>query len=273
MSLLFDYQHVMCDNKQSQVASVKNISYFPHSHNGIEIIYIVSGDTSVTSEDECYTLRKGDIAVFMPGQIHSFVSAGENEAVIISANSPEIAENLAFFAYRIAKNRIYRNTAQNTKALKYIEEIMAELDSKELGYAIKVSSLINALVSDILRSKAGYSLDESELRRVNANVSLLKSVDEYIVANYKENISLADVSEYCGLSVFYFSHIFKEATNITFYDYLTAYRLDRAVEMLKEGNLKMAEIAPMCGFATMRTFNRSFKGYFGVSPTDYLKGE
>ena len=94
MSLLFDYQHVMCDNKQSQVASVKNISYFPHSHNGIEIIYIVSGDTSVTSEDECYTLRKGDIAVFMPGQIHSFVSAGENEAVIISANSPEITENL-----------------------------------------------------------------------------------------------------------------------------------------------------------------------------------
>ena len=177
MSLLFDYQHVMCDNKQSQVASVKNISYFPHSHKGIEIIYIVSGDTSVTSEDECYTLRKGDIAVFMPGQIHSFVSAGENEAVIISANSPEITENLAFFAYRIAKNRIYRNTAQNTKALKYIEEIMAELDSKELGYAIKVSSLINALVSDILRSKAGYSLDESELRRVNANVSLLKSVD------------------------------------------------------------------------------------------------
>jgi AraC-like DNA-binding protein len=43
--------------------------------------------------------------------------------------------------------------------------------------------------------------------------------------------------------------------------------------MLKEGNMKMAEIAPMCGFATMRTFNRSFKGYFGVSPTDYLKGE
>jgi hypothetical protein len=62
MSLLFDYEHLMCDNKPSQVTSVKNISYFPHSHNGIEIIYIVSGDTTVTSEDECYTLRKGDIA-------------------------------------------------------------------------------------------------------------------------------------------------------------------------------------------------------------------
>ena len=133
MSLLFDYEHLICDNKLSQVATVKNISYFPHSHNGIEIIYIVSGDTTVTSEDECYTLRKGDIAVFMPGQIHSFASAGENEAIILSANSPEIADNLAFYAYRIAKNRLYRNTAKNANALKYIEEITAELEAKELG--------------------------------------------------------------------------------------------------------------------------------------------
>ncbi|MBQ8343665.1 MAG: helix-turn-helix domain-containing protein [Clostridia bacterium] len=273
MSLLFDYEHLMCDSKPSQVTSVKNINYFPHSHSGIEIIYIVSGDTTVTSEDESYNLRKGDIAIFMPGQIHAFKSVNENEALILSASPLEITENVSFFAYRMAKNRLYKNTSLNTKAVAYIEEIKAELDAKEIGYTLKVSSIINALVCDILRTKAGYSLDESELRRVSANVSLLKSVDEFISANYKENVSLADVSEYCDLSVFYFSHIFKEATNITFYDYLTAYRLDHTLEMLKEGNLKMAEIAPLCGFATMRTFNRSFKGFFGVSPTEYLKNE
>ena len=273
MSLLFDYEHLMCESKPNHVSTVKNINYFPHSHSGIEIIYILSGDTTVTSEDESYNLRKGDIAVFMPGQIHSFKSTNENEALIVSANSRSIMENVSLFAYRMAKNRLYRNTSLNAKAVEYIEEINKELDAKDIGYTIKISSIINSLVCDILRNKAGYSLDEGELRKVSANVSLLKSVDEFINANYKKNVALSDVADYCGLSVFYFSHVFKDASGITFYDYLTAYRLDRAVEMLKEGNMKMAEIAPLCGFATMRTFNRSFKGYFGVSPTEYLKIE
>ena len=94
MSLLFDYEHLMCENKPNHVSVVKNINYFPHSHSGIEIIYILSGDTIVTSEDESYNLRKGDIAIFMPGQIHAFKSVNDNEALIVSANSRSIMENV-----------------------------------------------------------------------------------------------------------------------------------------------------------------------------------
>lgn len=49
----------------------------------------------------------------------------------------------------------------------------------------------------------------------------------------------------------------------------TAYRMNKALEMLKSKNFTISEIADKTGFSTLASFSRAFKDYFGTAPTKY----
>ena len=49
--------------------------------------------------------------------------------------------------------------------------------------------------------------------------------------------------------------------------FLMGYRLNRAKELLKEGDLNVSEVAYRVGFSTLTGFSRSFKNKFGIPPS------
>ncbi|WP_270672933.1 two-component regulator propeller domain-containing protein [Phocaeicola coprocola] len=53
--------------------------------------------------------------------------------------------------------------------------------------------------------------------------------------------------------------------------FFKTYKLNRAVELLKEGKYTISEIADMTGFNTLSHFSKSFKQQFGIPPSEYLK--
>ena len=89
------------------------------------------------------------------------------------------------------------------------------------------------------------------------------------MANYKNDISLDDVSRSVDISPYYFSKIFKEATGENFIDYLTGLRIDKAKELLENTDLSMKEICSEVGYSNPNYFSRIFKKITGVSPTEY----
>ena len=58
---------------------------------------------------------------------------------------------------------------------------------------------------------------------------------------------------------------------ITFRDYLRAVRVEKAKELLREGFLKIQDIALMVGYQDAPHFNRAFKEVTGLSPSLYRK--
>lgn len=52
--------------------------------------------------------------------------------------------------------------------------------------------------------------------------------------------------------------------------FFKTYKLNRAAELLLEGNLNISEIADLTGFSTPSHFSVSFKKHFGVSPKNYI---
>ncbi len=63
---------------------------------------------------------------------------------------------------------------------------------------------------------------------------------------------------------------FKTATHKTFKEYLTEYRLEKACQVLLEGQ-KVAQVAFCCGFNDPSYFSQRFKHHFGVSPTQFIE--
>ncbi|MGL5433903.1 MAG: response regulator transcription factor [Lachnospiraceae bacterium] len=94
----------------------------------------------------------------------------------------------------------------------------------------------------------------------------VKRMIAYIEDTYKKKASLEQIAEELMTSSTYLSQKFKEETGYTFKDFLIRYRIQKAIELLKEGNHKIYNIATETGFSEYKYFIHVFRKYTGVSP-------
>jgi len=99
----------------------------------------------------------------------------------------------------------------------------------------------------------------------------LSSAKEYMSSNFNKNITLEGVAEHSCLSVNHFLKTFKEAYDITPYQYLVQIRLKRAKDLLQYSNFSLNEIVSMVGFECPSSFIRLFKNNFKITPSKYKK--
>ncbi|SHN30413.1 AraC family transcriptional regulator [Gracilibacillus kekensis] len=98
---------------------------------------------------------------------------------------------------------------------------------------------------------------------------LLLEAKEYMEQHYSHSLRLEEVADKVGLSSYYFSKLFKEHFQVTFVEYLTSYRLEKAKTLLLDDNMPLKEIALTIGYKDPNYFSRVFKKEFGISPTEY----
>lgn len=249
--------------------------YFPHFHDEIEIMVIISGELNfTTAENGVQTAHMGDMCIFMPQQIHSFSSiANVNHMYILKLHSRNSKEKINFNLLRFENSLLKKDDPFNATLRQYIDKLCTETKDKKLGYGYLANSISNLIISEILRSDHITILDNNRERKVYSSAKLLTDVNEYIAERYTETIHLEDLANYCHLSKYYFAHQFKEITNLSFYEYLIVYRLDIARTLLTSTKQPISEIALQSGFANMRSFNRAFKEHFDCTPSQYRKSQ
>lgn len=96
-------------------------------------------------------------------------------------------------------------------------------------------------------------------------------VFEYISNNYKNNITLEEVSKQARMSKAGFCKHFKKTTLKTFVQYLNEVKINYASQLLQEDNLTISEICFKTGFNNLSYFNRTFKSITGKTPKEYQK--
>ena len=94
-------------------------------------------------------------------------------------------------------------------------------------------------------------------------------VCSYLSQNCTENISLDDAADYAGFSRYHFSRLFKEFTGLSYVEFITKERLNRACELLANATLSITDVALMSGFASISTFNRCFLKYRKDTPSSF----
>lgn len=99
----------------------------------------------------------------------------------------------------------------------------------------------------------------------------LEKVYEYIIKNFKENISLIDVAKVANMNPSAFSRFFKRVNRKTYSEYLNEVRVGYACKLLIEEKYNISEICFDSGFNNISNFNRQFKKTTKYSPSDYMK--
>lgn len=89
----------------------------------------------------------------------------------------------------------------------------------------------------------------------------------FIGAHFTEDLSLDQVSSSVNTSRFYFCKQFRKATGLSFTEFVSRTRVEKAKKLLLDPNLRISEIAFAAGFQSISNFNRMFKRIVGRSPT------
>ena len=94
---------------------------------------------------------------------------------------------------------------------------------------------------------------------------------KFIQENSNEELSLKKVARAVNMNANYLSENFKQVTGINFVEYVARTRFATACDLLRNGNLRISEIAFAAGFQSLSQFNRVFRRFSGKSPTQYRR--
>lgn len=92
----------------------------------------------------------------------------------------------------------------------------------------------------------------------------------YITNQYSDpDISVGCIAAHMNISEGHLSHIFKQETGCTILGYLTRYRIQQAMILLKDCRIKVYEAAQQVGYRDIAYFSSTFKKQVGMSPSEY----
>ncbi len=178
--------------------------------------------------------------------------------------------------------RIYEeNFKQRNLSLNMTKYLISDLKSTmvKIAYVVPHASTIvdvtridknNSIKEnfDIIEEMCIQLCDRIHSSTTNQTNQLISNIQEYIDENYMDpSLGLNKISNEFNISEGYFSHLFKEQTNINFVDYLEKVRIDKALELLKDEKLSINSISEKVGYNSAQSFRRAFKRVCGLSPT------
>lgn len=126
---------------------------------------------------------------------------------------------------------------------------------------------------EIFASHVSTLANEIVVQEDEAESPLIRRARAYILANQADPIDLDKVAQAMHVSTFYFCKMFKKATGLTFTDYLSRVRVEKAKTLLLNPHLRISEVAYDVGFQSLTHFNRMFRKIVGESPTAYRESK
>lgn len=238
-----------------------------HSHQDVELLYVMEGNVYLTIDGRMVTVAEGDIYIINSNKMHGLYLEKAVVYVKISIFYQYIAGvlnrgNSSFLCYSDTDNGGLKRTIK-----KLLECYVKKEENKiDFGYQAICYELI-----DILQKK--YIIQQTNIPTVKEEKfqQRIAMINEYISNNYQFPISMKELSDNLYLSNGYLSRFFKENYGMSFLEYLTKIRLHHAMEDLIYTDIPITQVAYDNGFPSAVAFNRVFKKECEQTPSEYRK--
>ena len=171
--------------------------------------------------------------------------------------------NFLYVEILMAASRIIKESGGEPRAI---------IDARMWEQNLFASSLEPQDVIPVAREvleKAIAFRDAQSSTRYNAVINKARA---YLAREYQNSgITLNDVASHVCMSNSHFCTIFSQEVGVTFTEYLTTLRMNRAKELLRTTQMRSSDIAYAVGYNDPHYFSYLFKKHTGVTPRDYRK--
>jgi AraC-like DNA-binding protein len=156
------------------------------------------------------------------------------------------------------------------KIAEHVEQQMhALLASKDFDRVLVLLQLLNTLAAT--GEYALLSSPEYTNTQKDADTRRMNDVHAYVMANFRDRITLREAAAIASMTPTSFSRYFKVHANKTFSDFVSEIRIGHACKLLSTKKISVAQASDESGFHTLSNFNRQFRTVTGYSPLDYRR--
>lgn len=253
-----------------------------HSHQFLELSYVLEGKATHTTEGITTVLSKGDYFIIDYNRYHEYQQIGDTPFVIMNClflpslidetltgceALSEVVRNylikLDFYQVKDhPTNFVYHDNDGWIGSL--FQQIHREYEEKNMGYFETIRSYLILILIRIMR----------QIEIPNAYDSrneMIRYILDYVEKNYTEKLSLATISRKYNYTLQHVSTLFKQEVGMNFQEYVQSVRIKESCRLLINTNQKVSDIATKVGYTNIKYFNEVFKRHLEMTPRDFRK--
>ncbi|MFH5181803.1 helix-turn-helix domain-containing protein [Paenibacillus sp. TAB 01] len=258
-----------------------------HTHDFVEMAYVMDGNAQHHIGGHTYTLRAGDLFFIEPGTLHGYTGPQIGSAVIcnvlfdrqllyreIRSMEPDYPMlELLFLLPFLRKSsvfisHIYISGKERIDLEKHLETLLYEIKRQAPGYPFIIKSRMIECMVGLNRC---YTNRSSAVQAELSETQWMEFAVHLIKENYDKPMPLEQISRMCGMSVASFAAKFKGYAGTTFLDFKHNVQIRQACRLLQETSLKAAAVGREVGFEDTGFFYKIFRKKTGMTPIEYRK--
>lgn len=266
--------------EQIVVRKHTRFAYFPpHSHNYVEVFYVISGEITHNVAGHKFTMKEGELLFLSPKVIHEIFPTGENDLAINLIIKPDFFDSVRWMLGR-----------DNIMADFFVDALSQGSESQFLHFPVSndlciqnlMENICYALIMDIPNTNYIYKItmgllcmhlisaaENVHVQEEESSSSIfVHAVDRYVRDAYCTG-SLQELSGEVGYSVGTLCRLIKREMNTTFKELQTKRRMEVAANKLRTSDMSVGEIADMVGYTNHSFFYKRFEKEFGMTPSKY----
>ena len=257
-----------------------NVPY--HWHDEFEIVIITEGSVQVRIAGKEFKLTAGDGYFSNSGSLHAetlITPTGHQHALVFSPKIISQCDDLIWKTYvlPVLENnqlpflQLSSSVTWQKEILRLAETAWNSGGYETADYPLVVRSCLSKAISLISHHMGDLKSEFHFTDRFRRDEERIKQALVFIESNYGESVTIDDIAKNANVSTSTCLRLFRTVLNTTPIAYLLVFRLQRALEELKQNDSRtISEIAYSCGFSDASYFNRRFRKEYGITPTEYI---
>lgn len=251
-----------------------------HFHPELELTLIVESRGRRFVGDNIEPFAEGDLVLLGPNLPHFWHNEGNQPAgtrahsVVVQFRADFLGTELFEKPELAAAKRLLHRAA---RGLQFTGPTARSVAGRlqRLPQLDRFTALVELLgiLDELARGRGARPLASAayEPRLDRETEQRLARVYTFLMKNFREPLSLAQIACVASMTPEAFSRYFKRTTGRNVSDFLTELRLDHAGGLLRSTTRRIGDIAADAGFATLSSFNRRFRARLGCTPRKYRR--
>lgn len=243
-------------------------SFAKHTHEGAAVGVIEDGAESFYYRGAVHTAPAGQIILFNPNEAHTGQGADERgwrfrifylDSALLRKAAAEIAgrrRDIPFFS---------TPTVDDPELASQLRNLHMTLEAG--GSALERESRFLWTFAQLAKRHAD---DPSVERDVGDERAVVRTVRQYLLDRYSENVTLDELARVARMSAYHLLRVFRSETGLPPHAFQEQVRVNRAKDFLRAGS-SIADVSFNTGFSDQSHFSRHFKKMTGVTPGQYQK--
>ena len=273
--LIYDRQSYLQGNEFRLLFSDSDSKGFLHSHEFLEMCYVVSGTGLHVVNGIKRNLVAGSIIIIDYGASHIVLDKSKDFYSINILFLPEYIDNslLNCKSFRdvlrnsqidfIYYDNYYHFTDDDGQVKPLVNKIVEEYNNKLHGNMQYIRCLLIQTIILLMRKCQAKAMQTKKSDRD------FEKIVEYLRLHYAEHITLDMLSRMFNRSVTSIYQMFQNNLNVKYADFLTDLRISAAINMMSRTNDTIDQIAAAVGYKDTGSFRKAFKDKTGSTPKSY----